>query len=131
MSSHCQSNSAQRGHNSQQGGQVWRGQGSITGSPSSRSGWRPALWPRAPGHWASVRDKPSGANTPSLPATAPHGGQVADELPNVWLTNGGNQWVGTLAAGGTSEWHFDPALTLPNIQTPRLPAQTRAVITIG
>jgi len=68
--------------------------------------------------------------TPTLQLTTPRIEQPLHDLPGVRLIVGDRQFAGTLAAGGTTQWHVDPAVSLPNIQTAMLPAQSKAVIAI-
>jgi hypothetical protein len=68
--------------------------------------------------------------TPTIQLTVPRIEQDVHGLPGVRLILGDSQFAGTLAAGGTTLWHVDPALSLPNIQTAMLPAQSKVVIAI-
>jgi len=69
-------------------------------------------------------------NTSAVSATATTIGQDRLALPTAWLIIGDKHVAGTLAAGGTSQWHFDPALTIPEIKTAMLPAQAKVVVAI-
>ena len=69
-------------------------------------------------------------NTPTIKDTTPEIIQVGHDLPRVWLIIDNRQLEGTLAAGGSTQGHFDPALTLPNIKTANWPADARPVIAI-
>jgi hypothetical protein len=51
-------------------------------------------------------------------------------LPSAWIIIGDQRTLGTLAAGGTSQGHFDAAPILPDIKTAVLPATAKIVIAI-
>src|SRR5437588_7193109 len=51
-------------------------------------------------------------------------------LPPVWIISNGIQILGTLAAGGTTTGHFDPALMLPDIAQVGLAGNTEDTIVI-
>jgi len=65
--------------------------------------------------------------------TLPRGvGTVTQDAPPlVWLIVGDKAVIGTLAAGGTSRGHGDPAYALPDLPAASLPADARAVIVVG
>src|SRR5438093_13167809 len=70
------------------------------------------------------------ATTRTIQLTTPGVEQDVSNLPGVRLVVGDRQFAGTLAAGGTTQWHFDPAMSLPNLKAATLPAQSTAGIAI-
>ena len=67
----------------------------------------------------------------ALPTLRPVEGFTEALPPPVWLIVGDKAVIGTLAAGGTSRGHRDPAYALPDLPTSSLPADAQAVIVVG
>jgi hypothetical protein len=57
------------------------------------------------------------------------GGPQSD-LPSAWIVSHATQILGTLAAGGTTKGHFDPAPKLPDLAQVGLIANSQAIIMI-
>ncbi|HKZ83513.1 MAG TPA: hypothetical protein VJ793_07630 [Anaerolineae bacterium] len=79
---------------------------------------------------------PTGATAPAtyngLPLPTPRPAEAGlSQPPPAWLIVGDKAITGTLAAGGTSRVHGDPAYALPDLPTAILPADARAVIVVG
>src|SRR5258706_5709074 len=69
-------------------------------------------------------------NTPITATTTPGISSDDIRLPAAWLFIGDQQVAGTLAAGGTPQGHFDPALALPDLKTAILPPAAPVIIAI-
>ena len=66
----------------------------------------------------------------SDPRDPPRAGPELNTLPGVRLIVVDRQFAATLATGGTTLWHVDPAVSLPNITAVMLPAQSETGIAI-
>ena len=72
---------------------------------------------------------PTTYNGVTLPAPAPVAGFAGP--PPVWIIVGDQAVLASLAAGGTSSAHGDPAPVIPNIATVALPTEARAIILVA
>jgi hypothetical protein len=80
---------------------------------------------------AAVAAPPYPATYNGVPLPMPRPVVGFDGLPPVWLIVGDQAIPPSLAAGGTSREHGDPAYAIPNLPTASLPADARAVIVVG
>jgi len=74
---------------------------------------------------------PSAYKGLTLPTPRPVEGFTEALPPPVWLIAGDKAVIGTLAAGGTSRGHADPAYALPDLPIASLLADAPAVIVVG
>ena len=78
----------------------------------------------------TVAAAPATYNGLPLPTPRPFVAGLS-QPPPAWLIVGDQAVIGTLAAGGTSRVHGDPAYAIPGLPTASLPADARAVIVVG